>query len=45
MRTVTSPDPGDTVAHASLIFHHHCDNPLLKDWYDDIAGMRMVRAV
>ena len=45
VRTVTSPDPGDAVAHASLIFHHHCYNPLLKDWYDDIAGMRMVRAV
>lgn len=38
VRTVTSPASGDPVAHASLIFHHHCYNPLIEDWYDRLAA-------
>lgn len=34
VRNVCSVDAGDTVAHASLIFHHSSYNPLLKEWYD-----------
>jgi len=45
VRTVRSPDPGDPVAHASLIFHHHCYNPLLKGWYEEVRGSGLVRAV
>lgn len=45
VRTVSSPDSGDTVAHASLIFHHHCYNPLLKSWYDGVCGTGLVQAV
>lgn len=36
-RTVTSPVRGDAVAHASLIFHHHCYNPLIEEWYERLA--------
>jgi hypothetical protein len=36
LRKVISRTPGDAVAHASLIFHHHCYNPLIKAWYDDL---------
>lgn len=45
VRTVISPDAGDAVAHASLIFHHHCYNPLLKGWYEEVSGSGLVRAV
>ncbi|WP_298434148.1 alpha/beta hydrolase [Geobacter sp.] len=38
VRTVTSPASGDAVAHASLIFHHHCYNPLIEGWYDRLAA-------
>jgi len=35
-RKVTSRNPGDAVAHASLIFHHHCYNPIIRVWYDNL---------
>ncbi len=31
---VVSRNAGDAVNHASLIFHHHCYNPLISAWYD-----------
>lgn len=37
VRTVCSPGSGDAVAHASLIFHHHCYNPFIEAWYDRLA--------
>jgi len=42
---VTSRTPGDAVAHASLIFHHHCYNPLIKIWYDKLRAPRLIAAV
>jgi hypothetical protein len=36
IRKVISRTPGDAVAHASLIFHHHCYNPLIRTWYDNL---------
>ncbi len=43
--TVTSNDPADPVAHASLIFHHHRYNPLLESWYDIVAESGLVAAI
>ncbi|MBT1075747.1 alpha/beta hydrolase [Geobacter grbiciae] len=37
VRTVMSPASGDAVAHASLIFHQHCYNPLIEAWYDRLT--------
>lgn len=37
VRTVASPVSGDTVPHASLIFHHHCYNPFIEAWYDRLT--------
>jgi hypothetical protein len=37
VRSVISPVSGDAVAHASLIFHHHCYNPFIESWYDRLA--------
>jgi len=37
VRTVISPVSDDAVAHASLIFHHHCYNPFIEVWYDRLA--------
>jgi hypothetical protein len=34
VKTVVSGDYNDAVAHASLIFHHHCYNPMIDAWYD-----------
>jgi len=42
---VMSGTPGDAVAHASLIFHHHCYNPLIKIWYDKLQAPRLTAAV
>lgn len=36
VKHVFSPDAGDAVAHASLIFHHNCYNPLIGAWYDKL---------
>jgi hypothetical protein len=38
VKTVYSRTPGDAVAHASLIFHHHCYNPLIEAWYDKLRA-------
>jgi hypothetical protein len=45
METVVSPNADDTVAHASLIFHHHCYNPLLESWYDRVDEPGLVAAI
>lgn len=42
---VASRTPGDAVAHASLIFHHHCYNPLIRVWYDQLQPSRYLAAV
>lgn len=34
VRKVISKNSGDSVPHASLIFHHEAYNPLLACWYD-----------
>lgn len=39
--TVRSTETGDSVSHASLIFHHHCYNPLLESWYDVVSDMEL----
>ena len=45
VQTVASPDADDAVAHASLIFHHHCYNPLLESWYERVDEPGLVAAV
>lgn len=45
VKMVKSPMPGDSVAHASLIFHQHCYNPLIAAWYDQIQAPRLFAAV
>jgi hypothetical protein len=45
VRTVTSRHAGDAVAHASLIFHHHCYNPLIEAWFDRLQAPRLFAAV
>jgi hypothetical protein len=45
LRIVASRLAGDPVAHASLIFHQHCYNPLLAAWYDQIQAPRLFAAV
>ena len=42
---VVSRTPGDAVAHASLIFHHHCYNPLIRNWYDSLRVPGLIAAV
>ncbi|MCM2360049.1 MAG: alpha/beta hydrolase, partial [Geobacteraceae bacterium] len=44
VKTVASGTPGDPVAHASLIFHHHCYNPLIEAWYDKLQAFRLFAA-
>lgn len=36
-RIVSSGSPQDTVAHASLIFHHRHYNPIIRAWYDKLV--------
>jgi hypothetical protein len=45
VKTVYSTAFGDTVAHASLIFHQHCYNPLIESWYDKLLAPRLFAAV
>ena len=33
VKTVSSGNHDDAVAHASLIFHQHCYNPMIDAWY------------
>ena len=42
---VVSKRQNDAVAHASLIFHHHCYNPLIADWYDGLQAPRLFAVV
>ena len=44
-RRVTSDTVGDAVAHASLIFHHRCYNPLIGSWYEKLHPARLSEAV
>ena len=45
LRKVISSTPGDAVAHASLIFHQHCYNPLIRTWYDNLQAPWLTMAV
>ena len=45
VKTVTSRFSNDVVAHASLIFHHHCYNPLIEVWFDRLKAPRLFAAV
>ena len=45
VKMVKSPMVGDSVAHASLIFHQHCYNPLIAAWYDQIQAPRLFAAI
>ena len=45
VKTVSSRSTGDSVVHASLIFHHHCYNPLIEAWYDRLLAPRLFAAV
>lgn len=40
-RDVVARVNGDAVPHASLIFHHHCYNPLIEAWYDRLLTPRL----
>ncbi|MBI1920592.1 MAG: alpha/beta hydrolase [Geobacter sp.] len=40
-RDVVARANGDAVPHASLIFHHHCYNPLIEAWYDKLLTPRL----
>ena len=42
---VTSHVPDDSVAHASLISHHHCYNPVIRTWYQKLQVPRLIEAV
>ena len=45
VKTVSSRIMSDSVVHASLIFHHHCYNPLIEAWYDRLQAPRLFAAV
>jgi hypothetical protein len=45
VRAVISRHTDDAVAHASLIFHYHCYNPLIEAWYDKIQAPLLFAAV
>lgn len=45
VKMVISRVTGDAVAHASLIFHQHCYNPLIEAWYDQLQAPRLFAAV
>ncbi|BCS55946.1 alpha/beta hydrolase [Geobacter sp. SVR] len=45
VKTVKSPVEGDSVAHASLIFHHEAYNRLLESWCDKLLYPRLHLAV
>lgn len=45
VRTVFSSGNGDPVAHASLIFHHHCFNPFIEAWYDKLMAPMLFAAI
>lgn len=45
VRTVISRRDGDAVAHASLIFHYLCYNPIIEAWYDKFQASLMYAVV
>ena len=45
VKMVSSRLCNDAVAHASLIFHHHCYNPLIEAWFDRLHSPRLFAAV
>ena len=45
VKTVNSRVNNDAVAHASLIFHYHCYNPLIEAWFDKLQAPRLFAAV
>lgn len=45
VKIVSSRQADDPVAHASLIFHHHCYNPLIEAWYDQMQAPRLFAAI
>jgi len=45
VKIVKSHVVGDSVAHASLIFHHEAYNPLLENWCDTLLSPRLQLAV
>ena len=42
---VVSSRKDDAVAHASLIFHHHCYNPPISAWYDTLRAPMLFAVV
>ena len=44
-RNVIATSRNDAVAHASLIFHHHCYNPLIEAWYDRLLSPRLFAVI
>jgi len=45
VKTVNSRVCNDAVAHASLIFHYRCYNPLIEAWFDKLLAPRLFAAV
>lgn len=45
LREVVSRKSSDAVSHASLIFHHHCYNPLIETWYDKMRDPALFAVV
>lgn len=45
LRKVVSAAKDDAVAHASLIFHHHCYNPMIAAWYDTLRAPMLFAVV
>jgi hypothetical protein len=45
IKAVNSRLENDAVAHASLIFHHHCYNPLIEAWFDRLQAPKLFAAV
>jgi hypothetical protein len=45
VREVVSRTSSDAVSHASLIFHHHCYNPLIAGWYDKLRDPALFAVV
>ncbi len=45
VREVVSRRSSDAVSHASLIFHHHCYNPLIAGWYDKLRDPALFAVV
>jgi hypothetical protein len=44
VKKVITKNAGDSVPHASLIFHHDAYNPLLQSWYDRLTPLLQMAA-